>query len=181
VALAFWLVGSMLYIWLIALIFHRILFLPLSPADLAPPYWINMGAMAISTLAGVCLVGEAGRMPLLTELLPFLKGMTLLFWATATWWIPILLALGAWRHLHKRVPLTYEHGYWAAVFPLGMYTACTQNLVRVFELPFLEPIATVFVWIALSAWVLTFAGLVQHLITQRYRNISVDPNRSSSK
>jgi tellurite resistance protein TehA-like permease len=31
VALAFWLVGSMLYIWLIALIFHRILFLPLSP------------------------------------------------------------------------------------------------------------------------------------------------------
>ena len=29
VALAFWLVGSMLYIWLIAFIFHRILFLPL--------------------------------------------------------------------------------------------------------------------------------------------------------
>ena len=98
-ALAFWLVGSMLYIWLIALIFHRILFLPLSPGDLTPPYWINMGAMAISTLAGVRLVAEAGRMPLLTELLPFLKGMTLLFWATATWWIPILLALGAWRHL----------------------------------------------------------------------------------
>src|SRR5262249_31405690 len=53
VALAFWLVGSMLYIWLIALIFHRILFLPLAPGDLTPPYWINMGAMAISTLAGV--------------------------------------------------------------------------------------------------------------------------------
>ena len=86
-----------------------------------------MGAMAISTLAGVCLVAEAGRMPLLTELLPFLKGMTLLFWATATWWIPILLALGAWRHLVKRYPLTYEHGYWAAVFPLGMYTVCTQT------------------------------------------------------
>jgi tellurite resistance protein TehA-like permease len=122
-----------------------------------------MGAMAISTLAGVRLVSEAGRMPLLTELLPFLKGMTLLFWATATWWIPILLALGAWRHLRKRVPLTYEHGYWAAVFPLGMYTVCTQNLIRVFQLPFLEPIATVFVWIALLAWGLTFTGLARHL------------------
>ncbi|HZU37381.1 MAG TPA: tellurite resistance/C4-dicarboxylate transporter family protein, partial [Gemmataceae bacterium] len=88
VALVFWLVGSMLYIWLIALIFHRILFLPLPPSDLTPPYWINMGAMAISTLAGVRLVEEASRMPLLTELVPFLKGMTLLFWATATWWIP---------------------------------------------------------------------------------------------
>lgn len=164
VALAFWLVGNMLYIWLIALIFHRILFLPLSPGDLTPPYWINMGAMAISTLAGVGLVSEAARMPLLTELLPFLKGMTLLFWATATWWIPILLALGAWRHLRKRFPLTYEHGYWAAVFPLGMYTVCTQNLIRVFELPFLDLIPAIFVWIALAAWALTFAGLTKHLM-----------------
>jgi tellurite resistance protein TehA-like permease len=168
VALAFWSVGSMLYVWLIALIFHRILFLPLTPGELTPPYWINMGAMAISTLAGVSLVGEAGRMPLLTDLLPFLKGMTLLFWATATWWIPVLLALGAWRHLHKRVPLTYEPGYWAAVFPLGMYTVCTQGLMRVFQLPFLEPVSAVFVWIALGAWALTFAGLARHLVRARF-------------
>src|SRR5262245_33259628 len=174
VALVFWLVGSMLYVWLIALIFHRILFLPLSPGDLTPPYWLNMGAMAISTLAGVCLVGEAGRMPLLTELLPFLKGMTLLFWATATWWIPILLALGAWRHLYQRVPLTYEHGYWAAVFPLGMYTVCSQNLVRVFRLPFLEPIPAAFVWIALAAWCLTFVGLLDYLRT-RSKTASTSP------
>lgn len=162
-ALAFWLVGSMLDVWLIALIFHRILFLPLSPKDMAQPYWINMGAMAISTLAGVRLVADAGRMPLLGELLPFLKGLTLLFWATATWWIPILLALGVWRHLYKRVPLTYEHGYWAAVFPLGMYTVCTQDLVQVFRLPFLKPIPAAFVWVASAAWVLTFAGLCRNV------------------
>jgi tellurite resistance protein TehA-like permease len=167
IALGFWLIGSMLYIWLIALIFHRILFLPLAPGDLTPPYWSNMGAMAISTLAGVCLIGEAGRMSLLTELLPSLKGMTLLFWATATWWIPILLAFGAWRHLYKRVPLTYEHGYWAAVFPLGMYTVCTQNLIRVFELPFLDLISAVFLWIAFGAWGLTFAGLAWRLVTSQ--------------
>jgi tellurite resistance protein TehA-like permease len=174
VALLFWLVGSMLYIWLIAMIFHRILFLPLPPGELTPPYWINMGAMAISTLAGVRLVNEAARFSLLTELLPFLKGMTLLFWATGTWWIPILLALGVWRHIYKRVPLTYEHGYWAAVFPLGMYTVCTQNLIRVFQLPFLAPIATTFTWIAIAAWALTFTGLVHHvtklLIKERERD-----------
>jgi len=166
VALAFWMVGSMLYVWLIALIFHRILFLPLLPGDLTPPYWINMGAMAISTLAGARLVGEAGRSPVLTDLLPFLKGTTLMFWATATWWIPILLALGVWRHGLKRVPLTYEHGYWSVVFPLGMYTVCTRNLIRVFPLPLLEPIAGVFVWIALVAWGLTVVGLARYVVTQ---------------
>ncbi len=123
-----------------------------------------MGAMAISTLAGVRLVEEAHRMPMLGEVAPFVKGMTLLFWATATWWIPILLALGAWRHLRRRFPLSYEHGYWAAVFPLGMYTVCTQNLIRVFQLPFLGPIPTFFVWVALAAWGLTFAGLLHHLV-----------------
>ena len=57
-ALAIWLVGGMLYIWIIALIFYRFIFLPLEPGDLTPPYWINMGAMAISTLAGTTLIAH---------------------------------------------------------------------------------------------------------------------------
>jgi tellurite resistance protein TehA-like permease len=164
VALALWMVGSMLYVWLIALIFNRILFLPLTPRDLTPSTWINMGAVAISTLAGVRLIDLAGRSPLLTELLPVLKAMTLTFWATGTWWIPILVALGVWRHLSKRVPLTYEHGYWAAVFPLGMYTVCTQNLVAVLELSFLAWLPAAFVWVAVAAWVATAAGLLASLV-----------------
>ena len=50
--LCMWLGGGMLYIWIISLIFYRYTFFALSPSDLAPPYWINMGAVAISTLAG---------------------------------------------------------------------------------------------------------------------------------
>jgi tellurite resistance protein TehA-like permease len=162
-ALAFWSVGGVLYVWLMVLIFYRCLFLPLAPRELTPAYWINMGAMAISTLAGVLLVREAGRLELLRELLPFLKGVTVVCWATATWWIPALLALGAWRHLRRRYPLAYDPGYWAAVFPLGMYTVCTQQLVAEFRLPFLAPIPAVFVWVALAAWCATFAGLLAHL------------------
>lgn len=163
VALTLWLVGSMIYLWIISQIFHRILFLPLAANDLTPPYWINMGAMAIATLAGTRLIAVAGHSELLTELLPFLKGMTLLFWSTATWWIPILFVLGAWRHLSQHVPLAYDHGYWAAVSPLGMYTVCTRGLIDVLHLPLLSAIPAVFVWIALAAWGVTFAGLLRHV------------------
>ena len=55
-ALSMWLWGGMLYIWMISLIFYRYAFFRFSPDDLAPPYWINMGAMAISTLAGAILI-----------------------------------------------------------------------------------------------------------------------------
>lgn len=164
-SLAFWLAGSMIYLWIISQIFNRILFLPLAPNDLTPPYWINMGAMAIATLAGARLIELTGHATFLGELRPFLVGMTLLFWATATWWIPILFMLGIWRHLSRRVPLTYEHGYWAAVFPLGMYTVCTRAIIESIGLPFLVPIVETFVWIALAAWTATFAGLVKWLVT----------------
>lgn len=164
--LCFWLVGGMLYLWLIALIFYRIVFRPLTAADLAPPYWINMGAMAISTLAGAALVSAARESELLLELVPFLKGLTLMFWATATWWLPLLIMLGVWRHGVKRFPLTYDHGYWGAVFPLGMYAVCTFRLAREFGLPFLTPIGETFAWVALSAWIATAVGLMRRLVRQ---------------
>jgi tellurite resistance protein TehA-like permease len=159
-ALAMWLGSGMLYIWIIALIFYRYTFFPLDPKQLAPPYWINMGAMAISTLAGAVLAERASESSLLMELLPFVKGLTLLFWATATWWIPLLVILGVWRHVVRKVPVTYDVVYWSAVFPLGMYTVCTHRLAQVLESPFLDIIPRYFVFIALGAWALTFAGLL---------------------
>src|SRR5579875_1797033 len=55
-ALVLWLGGGALYLWLMTLIFFRYTFLPMAPEDLTPPYWINMGAVAISTLGGAVLL-----------------------------------------------------------------------------------------------------------------------------
>lgn len=165
-ALVMWLGGGMLYIWIIALVFYRYTFFVLEPAHLTPPYWINMGAMAISTLAGAILIADARHSSLLTELLPFLKGFTLLFWSTATWWIPMLVILGAWRHLYWRFPLRYDVAYWGAVFPLGMYTACTYRLGLVIEFAPLVAIARIAIYIALAAWTLTAIGLAYDLWTR---------------
>lgn len=163
ISLATWLSGGMLYIWMMSIIFYRYTFLVMAPEDLSPPYWINMGAMAISTLAGALLIQAADTSRLLAGLLPFLQGMTLLFWATATWWIPMLIALGLWRHLYRRVPLKYNPHYWGAVFPLGMYTACTLHMARALDLPYLLPLVDTFIWLAISAWLITTLGLLRRL------------------
>jgi len=162
-ALSMWLWGGMLYIWMISLIFYRYTFFKLSPGDLAPPYWINMGAMAISTLAGSLLIQNAPDAPFLESLLPFLKGFTVFYWATGTWWIPMLIVLGVWRHVYKRFPLKYDPLYWGAVFPQGMYTACTFEMARAMNLGFLDVVPRYFIYIALLAWTLVFAGLIHSL------------------
>jgi len=168
--LAMWLGGGMLYVWIISLIFYRYTFFALSPSDLAPPYWINMGAVAISTLAGSLLALSAPLSPLLRELLPFIKGLTLMFWATATWWIPMLVILGFWRHVYRRFPLKYDPLYWGAVFPLGMYSAGTHEMIQAMGLDFLEPLPEVFLYVALAAWAAAFVGLAMDL-WRRFRQM----------
>jgi tellurite resistance protein TehA-like permease len=155
--------GSMLYVAIIPLIFYRLMFGQFSARDFAPPYWINMGAVAITTLAGATLILRAESWPLLSGYVPFLKGFTLFFWAAATWWIPFLLALMVWRHLIRRDKVVYEPQLWGMVFPLGMYATGTYQLSRALGLPFLLAVAKVFLYVAVTAWLATFIGLVAHL------------------
>ncbi|HEU4727234.1 MAG TPA: tellurite resistance/C4-dicarboxylate transporter family protein [Kofleriaceae bacterium] len=179
-SLAMWLGGGMLYLWIISLIFYRYTFFTMSPSDLAPPYWINMGAAAISTLAGAMLVAAAPHSPVVAQILPFVRGLALMWWATATWWIPMLLILGVWRHVVRRFPLRYDPLYWGAVFPLGMYTVCTARLARAVDAVFLMAISRWFVYVALAAWTAVALGMLLHLVRRGDRGVTAMPAASRS-
>lgn len=157
---ALFMLGIVLYILVITGIFHRFCFADMAAGELDPAYWINASAAAITTLAGATLMLKAGAAPLLGRLLPYITGVTLLAWATASWWVPMLILLGVWRHGVKKYPFIYTPAYWGMVFPLGMYTACTAALSLAYDIAPLMYVPRVFIVPALAAWGITLAGML---------------------
>jgi tellurite resistance protein TehA-like permease len=166
--LCMFLLGCMLYLPLITLIFYRFTFVNVTMAALTPPYWINMGAVAITTLAGARLIIAAPEWSLLNEVVPFLKGFTLFFWAAGTWWIPVLFILGFWRHVYKKFPLRYDPQYWGLVFPFGMYTVCTFQLSKAINFDPLMVIPRYFIYLALASWLAASVGLISKLAFRKH-------------
>ena len=155
-----WGVGLGLYAIFITLFAHRIFFVDVAPDDLTPTLWVVMGAAAIATNAGSALILSDTGIPFLAAMRPFIGGVTLILWAWATWWIPLLILFGIWKHAVRRVPLAYTPMLWSVVFPLGMYALASLRLSRAADFPPLHAISRAMVWIALVAWIATAAGLV---------------------
>ncbi|MGH7193996.1 MAG: tellurite resistance/C4-dicarboxylate transporter family protein, partial [Candidatus Saccharimonadales bacterium] len=156
-------------------LFYRYVFFRVRPSDLQPVFWVNMGAMSISALAGSSLLSQVTGAEFVQDVLPVLRGLVLLYWAAATWWIPMLVVLGVWRHVVERFPLTYSPMYWGMVFPLGMYTVATHQVARTIGVEWLRPVPKVCFAVALVTWIAVFAGMVISLARQAiegFRNMA---------
>ncbi len=154
-----WSVGVFLYAAAGILVALRMLQYPVSAQELTPPYWIAMGATAITVFAGARIVQMADT-PVVVATRGLIAGVAVLFFAFGTWLIPVLIAAGIWRHLIRRVPLRYTTALWSMVFPLGMYGVAGHYLGQADALPALTDIGDLASWIALGAWTLTFLAMV---------------------
>jgi tellurite resistance protein TehA-like permease len=163
VSVGLWSVGLLLYLLVATLILLRWLTVPMTPATLGPPYWILMGATAISVLAGARVLTVPADIPAVRATSSFVEGFSFALWAFGTWWIPLLLILGLWRHVRRNWPLTYEPTLWSVVFPLGMYSVATLTFGKVAHLTFMEPLARFMIWVAFAAWVLVAAAFLAQL------------------
>ena len=153
-----WGVGLGLYGIFVTLFAYRIFFFDVEPDDITPLLWVVMGAAAIAANAGSTLILTESGMSFLHSMRPFIDGVTLIMWAWATWWIPLLLLFGIWKHGICRVPLTYTPMFWSLVFPLGMYALASLRLSLATDFPPLRSISHAMVWVALAAWAATGFG-----------------------
>ena len=169
-----WSVGIGLYAILVVLMAYRIFFFDIGPDDVTPLLWVVMGAAAISANAGSELLLTESGMPSLESMRPFLEGVTLSLWAWATWWIPLLLLFGIWKHGVRRVPLTYTPMLWAMVFPLGMYSLASLRFSLAADFPLLRAVSLAMLWISVAAWIATFLALVISS-WRSFRDFSVSP------
>jgi tellurite resistance protein TehA-like permease len=160
---ALWGIGIFFYGIFITLFTHRIFFLRLEPEEMGPLFWVVMGAAAIATNAGSTLSVSPSHLPFFEAMQPFVDGTTLILWAWATWWIPLLVILGVWRHVVRRYPIRYHPAYWNLVFPLGMYTVATYRLSLAADYTALQSVSRVMIWVAFAAWLATAFGLLYSL------------------
>jgi tellurite resistance protein TehA-like permease len=163
-AAGFWCVGLLLYLLLVSLILLRWLTVPMTPETLGPPYWILMGATAITVLAGARILALPATIPIIKLTAGFIAAFSFALWAFGTWWIPLLVILGLWRHVRHHWPLTYEPTLWSVVFPLGMYAVATLLFGEAAHLAFMQPLARFMLWVAVTAWVLVVVAFLIALL-----------------
>lgn len=162
VAVFSWSLGVFLYGVVGVLLVVRLTRYPFTPADITPPYWVAMGATAITVLAGSRIVAM-DQAPTVDVTRGLVAGLALLFWCFGTWLIPALLAVGWWRHVVHRIPIRYEPAWWSLVFPLAMYGVGSYYLGRADHLPIVAGVGDVVIPIAVVVWAVTFVGMLVHL------------------
>ncbi|SES50040.1 Tellurite resistance protein TehA [Pedococcus cremeus] len=157
-----WSVGIFLYAASGVFVSLRLMLYELKPTDLESPYWVSMGAAAITVLAGARIV-EMASAPMVNATRGLVAGTSVVFWSFATWLIPPLVAAGWWRHRTHRVPLTYNATLWSMVFPLGMYAVAGIYLGQADRLPVVGTIGFAELWVALAVWVIVAVAMTVHL------------------
>ncbi|WP_279629536.1 tellurite resistance/C4-dicarboxylate transporter family protein [Arthrobacter oryzae] len=156
-----WSVGLILYAAVGIFVSLRLMTYPVRAEDLRPPYFVAMGAVAISVPAGARIVEMAGA-PMVDATRGLVAGSSVVFWAFASWLFPVLLAAGWWRHVIHRVPLSYKPGLWSVIFPLGMYALAGIYLARPDHLPLVALIGRTELWLAVAAFLATLAAMLWH-------------------
>lgn len=162
---ALWSVGASLYLIFMALIILRCMFYRFDSTTVLSPYWMNIGAAAVTVITGTVLHQhiQAVGGPF-ADFLPFLKGISLLFWSFGLWWVPFLIILAMRKLAYSDEGLAFTVGYWEIVFALGLYAGSTIQMVGLFEGYYLVVISMCFSIACITLWCFSSLFTIVHLV-----------------
>lgn len=155
--------GIVLYLIVMTLLFLRWVFTESTPDEDDPPSWIAAGAMATTALAGSRILSLDGSYRLIDRLAPFIEGLVIVGWASATFWLPLMVAIQVWRHGVHHLPWRFVPSMWSMVFPVVTYGAATWAMADQTGLSILDPVPPVFFMLGLTGILLAGWGTVRSI------------------
>ncbi|HET8672272.1 MAG TPA: tellurite resistance/C4-dicarboxylate transporter family protein [Thermoleophilaceae bacterium] len=156
-SLVLWLLALAVYCVLAANIVGRMRRREIGIHDLHGDHWITMGALAISTLAGMRVTAGMTLLGWPGTLHDIANALSVAIWIAAACWLPALLIAESWR-LRQR-PL-YTANRWGTVFPLGMYAVASYAINRTAHVGAGTTIAHIFTAAGAAAWLATATGFL---------------------
>ncbi len=138
--------GSILFIFVMSLVFIRYIFHPMPPAHLAPTMWVGIAPTSILTILVLKFVKPLALFfqatPEIELTLNFLsKPLGVMLWGFALFWL--LLAIIVTLGVHQKLSLPFALSWWAFVFPVGAFTVSTGVLNQAIPL-------AIFQWVGIS-------------------------------
>ncbi|WP_146317238.1 tellurite resistance/C4-dicarboxylate transporter family protein [Leekyejoonella antrihumi] len=155
-----WAIGLIQYLLLAAVEFARLLLRRIRPSESIAPYWVFMGAAAITIFAGAHLLQLRQVEHLILP--DVVESLSMIMWSFATWLIPLLLALCIWRTFKRHRQIEYRTEWWAIVFPVGMYGVASRELGLVNHEHWLIDLGSWDAWLALGVWTAVVLMLIVH-------------------
>lgn len=159
-----WSIGASLYLVFTALIILRLVFYRFDSNAVLSPYWMNIGAAAITSIAGTVLHRHIETIggPF-TDFLPFLKGISLLFWSFGLWWMPCLIILTVRKLIYRNEGTLFTVGYWEIVFALGLCADSTNRMIGLFEGQYLIIASICFSIACVALWFFSSVFTIVHI------------------
>jgi tellurite resistance protein TehA-like permease len=155
-----WLLGGLaLVAWLVLVPLATVDVASRPSADLrehAHGAWLlpSVATAGLATIASTLAIDV--RLPALVVVAALAWVLAMVFYLLVTWLI-------AWRPGSLR----YQGVWWAAVFPLGMYSAASAATATQLHMRSLATISLVFFWIAFTVWTLVAIGLLHCAVGRR--------------
>ena len=155
-SLVLWACSVPLALGLVALLMVRMIIHGLPPASVAASCWLALGPIGTGAL-GMVLFSQIAPGALadgaLAPLAPALAGASLLLgtllWGYGLWWVGLATLITA-RYFAAPVP--FNLGWWAYVFPLGVFALATLALANSWGSRTLHMLGLVLVMALLGSW-----------------------------